>query len=158
MAQGSMSFYTTSAARTLAGFVVGLFLAFFGDLTARIFSLLLGYPWPPSVHQNLLVIGAGFAAGVGAFLAWMNLSLRWNWILGTLLLVLVGSIGGAYLGHTYGPGPDPTYWWSRYASDKTIYLTAATGGIVMSTILGLARELLPLGRRKKWKAKHLDQT
>ncbi len=157
MVRGGTSFYTAMAARTLAGFVVGLFLAFFGDLTARIFSLLLGYPWPPSVHQNLLVIGAGIAAGVGAYLAWMNLSLRWYWTLGTLLLVLVGSIGGAYFGHIYGPGPDPTYWWSRYASDKTIYLTAATGGIVMSTILGLARELLPLGRRK-WKAKHLDQT
>ncbi len=157
MAQGSMSFYTTSAARTLAGFVVGLFLAFFGDLTARIFSLLLGYPWSPSVHQNLLVIGAGIAAGVGAYLAWMNLSLRWYWILGSLLLVLVGSSGGAYLGHIYGPGPDPTYWWSRYASDKTIYLTAAIGGIAISTILGLARELLPLGRQK-WKARRLDRT
>ncbi len=152
MVQGGTRFFTTTVARTLAGFFAGLFLAFFGDLTARIFNLLLGYPWPPSVHQNLLVIGAGFAAGVGAYLAWMNLSLRWNWILGSLLLVLVGSIGGAYLGHIYGPGPDPTWWWSRYASDKTIYLTAAIGGITISTILGLARELLPLdhGKGRAW--------
>lgn len=156
MVRGGTSFYTAMAARTLAGFVVGLFLAFFGDLTARIFSLLLGYPWPPSVHQNLLVIGAGIAAGVGAYLAWMNLSLRWYWILGSLLLVLGGGIGGAYLGHIYGPGPDPTYWWSRYASDKIIYLTAAIGGIAISTILGLARELLPLGRGK-WKVRRLDR-
>ena len=157
MVQGGTSFYATTVARTLAGFVVGLFLAFFGDLTARIFSLLLGYPWSPSVHQNLLVIGVGIAAGVGAYLAWMNLSLRWYWILGSLLLVLGGGIGGAYLGHIYGPGPDPTYWWSRYASDKTIYLTAAIGGIAISTILGLARELLPLGRGK-WKVRRLDRT
>ncbi len=157
MVQGGTRFFTTTVARTLAGFVAGLFLAFLGDFTARIFNLLLGYPLPPSVHQNLLVIGAGFAAGVGAYLAWMNLSLRWYWILGTLLLVLVGSIGGAYLGHIYGPGPDPTYWWSRYASDKTIYLTAAIGGIALSTILGLARELLPLGRGK-WQVRRLDRT
>lgn len=157
MVHGSMSFYLTMVVRTLAGFVVGIFVAFFGDLAARIFNIVVGYPWPPIVHQNLLVIGAGIAAGSVAYLVWMNLSLRWYWILGSVLLVLGGSIGGAYLGEIFGPGPDPTYWWSRYASDKTIYLTAAIGGIATSTILGLVWEWFPLGHGK-WAARRPDET
>ena len=157
MVQRGMGFHPSMVARTLSGFVVGLLLAFFGDLTVRMFSLLLGYPWPPSVHENLMVIGPGFAAGVGAYLAWMNARLRWYWILGSMLLVLGGSIGGAYLGHIYGPGTDPTYWWSQYASDQTIYLTAAIGGIAISTILGVAWEWFPPDHGE-WAARRPDKT
>jgi hypothetical protein len=39
--------------------------------------------------------------------------------------VLAGGIAGAYLGSIYGPGVDPTYWWSRFATDTTIHLSAA---------------------------------
>ncbi len=147
MVRGIINVYLI-VGRTVAGLAVGLLLAFVGDVAARVINLLLGFPWPFLVHQNIQVIGIGLGAGIAAYLAWANFSLRWYWIVGSLLLVLGGSTVGAYLGDIYGPGPDPTYWWSRYASDKTVYLTAAIGGLAISTTLGLVRELLAQRRVK----------
>ena len=148
MIQGSIGSYAVPLGRTLAGFVAALLLAFMGDVLARVFNLVLGYPWPQEVHQNIHIVGIGLGAGIGAYLWWSNLSLRWYLILGFLLLVLGGSIAGAYIGSALGSGVDLTYWWSRYALDTTIHLGAAIGGIIVATTWGLINEVRATRRSK----------
>jgi hypothetical protein len=146
MVQGSIGTFLLPIARTVAGFIAALLLAFLGDITARVFNLAIGYPWSLPVHQNIHLIGIGVGAGVGAYLGWMSLGLRWYWILGWTALVLAGGIAGAYLGRFYGPGVDPTYWWSRFATDTTIHLSAAAVSTAVATILGLTNGILTKAR------------
>jgi hypothetical protein len=137
MLPGGISSYVIPIGRTLAGFMVALLLAFLGDVAARVFNLAIGYPWSLPVHQNIHLVGIGVAAGIGAYLSWMNLDRRWYWMLGWTALVLAGGIAGVYVGRFYGPGVDPTYWWSRFATDTTIHLSAAAVSTAVATILGL---------------------
>ena len=157
MLQGGISSYLLPLGRTLAGFVTALLLAFLGDVTARVFNLAIGFPWSQAVHQNIILIGIGVGAGIGAHLAWMSLSPRWYLLLGWVLLVLAGGIVGAYLGSIYGPGVDPTYWWSRFATDPTIYLSAAALSTIVATILGLINDICTTARRRA-EFKHLQSS
>jgi hypothetical protein len=109
MLQGGISSYVIPLGRKLAGFIAALLLAFLGDVTARVFNLAIGYPWSQAVHQNIILIGIGVGAGIGAYLGWMSLSPRWYLLLGWAMLVLAGGIAGAYLASIYGSGVDPTY-------------------------------------------------
>ncbi len=54
---------------------------------------------------------------------------------------LAGGGAGAYLGLAYEPGVDTSYWWSRYAVYDTSYLSAAIGGLIVSTTIGLAAQI-----------------
>ena len=137
MPQGSWWDYVVPIGKTAAGFIFALLMAFIGDLSARILNLLLGYPWPLEVYQNISIISIGAAAGIGAYVGWINWSASRYWFMVTPWPVMGGGVLGAYLGAIYGPGVDPTYWWSRFATDTTIYLTAAIGGIVCATAVGL---------------------
>jgi hypothetical protein len=157
MLQGGISSYVIPVGRTLAGFISALLLAFLGDVTARVFNLVIGYPWSQSVHQNIILIGIGVGAGIGAYLGWMSLSPRWHLLLGWVMLVLAGGIVGAYLGSIYGPGVDPTYWWSRFATDPTIYLSAAALSTIVATILGLINDICITARRRA-EFKHLQSS
>jgi hypothetical protein len=157
MLQGGISSYLLPLGRTLAGFVTALLLAFLGDVTARVFNLAIGFPWSQAVHQNIILIGIGVGAGIGAHLAWMSLGPRWHLLLGWVLLVLAGGIVGAYLGSIYGPGVDPTYWWSRFATDTTIYLSAAALSTIVATILGLINDIRTTARRRA-EFKHLQSS
>ena len=157
MLQGGISSYLIPLGRTLAGFIAALLLAFLGDVTARVFNLAIGFPWSQAVHQNIILIGIGVGAGIGAYLAWMSLSPRWYLLLGWVMLVLAGGIVGAYLGSIYGPGVDPTYWWSRFATDPTIYLSAAALSTIVATILGLINDICTTARRRA-EFKHLQSS
>ena len=137
MLRGSLWEYAVPVGKTVAGFIFALLLAFMGDLSARILNLLLGYPWSLEVYQNVNIVSIGAGAGIGAYLGWVNWGLNRYWVIGTLLPVIGSGVLGAYLGLIYGPGVDQTYWWSRFATDTTIYLTAAIGGIVCATAIGL---------------------
>jgi hypothetical protein len=148
MPQGGISLYLLPLGRTLAGFIAALLLAFLGDVTARVFNLAIGFPWSQAVHQNIHLIGIGVGAGIGAYLAWMSLGPRWYLILGWVMLVLAGGIAGAYLGSIYGPGVDPTYWWSRFATDTTIHLSAAALSTIVATMLGLINGICTTARRR----------
>jgi hypothetical protein len=143
-----IDFFAIPFGRTLAGFVAALLLAFLGDLAARVFNLLVGFSWDPAVHQNAYFVGIGLGAGVGAYLGWLHLTLPRYLILGSLLLVLIGGIAGAYLGRFLGPGVDPTYWWSRFATDRAVYLGAATVGVIIATTWGIASQLLVADRSR----------
>ena len=137
MPRDSFTEFMIPPARTLAGFVSAVLLAFIGDLTGRVFNLTVGYPWDQVVHQNIHFISIGVGAGIGAYLGWMILNRRWYFILGSAVLVLLGGVVGVYLGRIYGPGVDPTYWWSRYAIDTTVHLAGAGLSTVVATALGL---------------------
>jgi hypothetical protein len=82
MLPSEISSYVVPLGRTLAGLIAALLLAFLGDIAARVFNLLIGYPWPQSVHQNIHLIGIGVGAGIGAYLGWMSLGSRRHLILG----------------------------------------------------------------------------
>jgi hypothetical protein len=159
MLQGGsgISSYLIPLGRTLAGFIAALLLAFLGEVTARVFNLASGYPWSQSVHLNIHLIGIGVGAGIGAYLAWMSLGPRWHLILGWAMLVLAGGIAGAFLGRIYGPGVDPTYWWSRFATDTTIHLSAAALSTIVATILGLINDICTTARRRA-EFKHLQSS
>ena len=67
-----MGAYAVLAGRALAGFIAALLLAFVGDLSGRIFNLLIEYPWSLEVHLNAHIVAIGAGAGIGAYLAWLN--------------------------------------------------------------------------------------
>ena len=127
--------------RTLLGYIFALLLAVLGGWAGMIFNLLIGYPWPLELHQHIQMLGIALGASLGAYVVWMDSTLRWYWILITAAVVFAGGAAGAYLGRAYGPGVDPSYWWSRFAVDTTIYLVAATCAIIVSTTIGLATQI-----------------
>jgi hypothetical protein len=151
MVRDSLWEYAVPVGRTVAGFTFALLLAFLGDLGARILNLVLGYPWSLEVYQNINTVSIGASAGIGAYLGWINWGLNRYWIAITFLPAMGGGVLGAYLGRAYGPGVDPTYWWSRFATDTTIYLTAAIGGIVCATAIGL---VIMIGSAVRLKSRH----
>ena len=139
--------YAIYIARSMAGFVAALLLAFAGDVTARVFNLLIGYPWPQEVHQHINFVSIGAGAGVGAYLGWINLNHRQRLMVGILLLVVVSGVVGVYLGRAYSPGVDTSYWWSRFATDTRVYLSGASLAIVVATAIGLIDQVVRLKSR-----------
>ncbi len=141
-----MSNYLVYLGRTGAGFISAIVLAFVGDLTGRVINLVLGYPWSLEFHVALHMVCIGLGAGTGAYLAWV--SLRWNRYTsaGVLACVCAISIIGVYVALEYGPGVDPTYWWSRFALDSTVHLSAAAHGTVLATLIGLGQQWFYLKR------------
>ena len=127
--------------RTLLGFIFAWLLAILGGWGGMVFNLMIGYPGSLELHQNIQMTGIALGASLGAYLVWMDSTSRWYRILLNAALVFVAGAVGAYLGSAYGPGVDPTYWWSRFAVDPAIYLAAATSGLIVSTTIGLATQI-----------------
>jgi len=146
MIRGTWWTYAFWAARTLASFIFAVLLAFGGDLAGRVFNLLVGFPWSQGIHVNLHLVAIGLGAGIGAYLGWMNFGISRFWGLVILAIVLTASVVGVYLGRAYGPGVDPTYWWSRYAVDTAIHLSAAICGTFAATAIGLTHQIILLVR------------
>tara|TARA_B100000315_G_scaffold63926_1_gene58090 strand:+ start:1758 stop:2198 length:441 start_codon:yes stop_codon:yes gene_type:complete len=137
MIDGGVYTVAVPLGRSVAGFILGLFLGILGGWLAVIFNAMADYPWPLSIHRIIYLMGIGLGAGVGAYLAWLNLGIRRALIIGSVLLVLTGGISGAYLGYVYGQSVDPTYLGRSYTVDNWIHLGAAIGAIAASTTLGL---------------------
>ena len=142
MGRGIFYSWGIGLGRTSIGFILGLLLAVLVGWSGMFLNILIGYPWALSIHQNIQMVAIGIGGGLGPYLAWMNSTLRWYWIVGSIALVMAGGTAGAYLGRAYGPGVDPTYWWSRYAVDPIIYLIAAIGGIAVATLVGWGSQFL----------------
>ena len=146
MLPGYISAWTIPAARVLVGFTFGVLLAFLGGMLAAFFNFLSDYPFDLAIHKNIMLVGIGLGAGAGTYLAWMNLRSNPRLRLGILLLVLIGSTAGTYIGHFYGPGVDAYDVRQRKAIDTTIHLGAAAGGIIVATTVGLISQVRPRDR------------
>lgn len=142
MGNGIMYSVGIALARTTIGFVLGLLLSVLVGWSGMFLNILMGYPWSITIHQQIQMVSIGIGGGLGPYLAWINWTLKWYWMVGSLVVVLAGGTAGAYLGRAYGPGVDPTYWWSRYAVDPIIYLSAAIAGIVLATLIGWGSQFL----------------
>ena len=110
------------------------------------FNHMVGFPWDLEVHRNIYIFGIGMGGGIGAYFGWMNLSVKWYSIAGTIMLVLAGGVIGAYLGLEYGAAVEPTYLGRRYTIDNMMHWGAAIGGITVATSLGLYNEVKNMGR------------
>jgi len=132
--------------KTAGGFVASLLLAFTGDLAARVFNLLTSFSLDLVVHQNANFVAIGLGAGFGAFLGWLNPDFPKYWVFGSLLIILLTAIGGAYAGRILGPGVDTSYWWGRFATDRWVYLGASTAGLFLATSLGLISQVILANR------------
>ena len=146
MIEGGIYVWAVPLGRTLAGFFVGLFLGIFGGWLALIFNAMIGYPWSIDIHRNLYFVSIGLGAGLGCYFGWMSLALRWRFIAGSILLVLLGALVGTYLGLAYGQDADSTYLGRQYTIDNWLHFGAAMGGIAVSTALGLFNERRTMGR------------
>ncbi len=146
MLEGGIYAWAVPLGRTTVGFVVGAFLGLMGGWFARIFNAVVGYSWAPDIHANIFLLGIGIGAGLGAYIAWVNLTLRWYFIAGSVLLVLLGGIAGAYIGSAYGQTIDPTYLGQRATVVNMIHWGAAIGAIAVSAAIGLFNEVRGEGR------------
>ena len=61
-------------------------------------------------------------------------------------MILLAAIGGAYADRILGPGVDTSYWWGRFATDTTVYLSASTAGLFLATSLGLISQVMLANR------------
>ena len=102
MLEGGIYSYIIPVARTIAGFFIGTMLAFCGGWFGLTFNAMSGVPWSLEVHLLIYIFCIGLGAGIGAYAAWINLSLRWYLIVATVLLVLAAGVAGSLLGNTYG--------------------------------------------------------
>ena len=102
MVEGGIYVWAVLVGRTLAGFFVGLSLGIVSGWLALIFNAMIGYPWDVDVHTNIYFVSIGLGAGLGAYFGWMNLTPRWYFITGSLLLVLLGGLAGTYIGLVFG--------------------------------------------------------
>ena len=141
MLEGGIYVWAFPLGRTLVGFVGGAFLAMMGGWLAQIFNSMVGYSWDPGIHANIYFVAIGLGAGMGAYIGWMNLNLRWHLIVFSALLVLLGGIAGVYIGSTYGQNIDPTYLGQRATVVNAIHWTAAISAIAVSTAIGLFHEI-----------------
>ena len=107
---------------------------------------MIGYPWDVDVHTNIYFVSIGLGAGLGAYFGWMNLTPRWYFITGSLLLVLLGGLAGTYIGLVFGQYVAPTYMGRQYTIDNSVHFGASIGGILVSTVLGLLNGIRILGR------------
>jgi MFS family permease len=146
MIEGGIYVWAVLVVRTVAGFFVGLFLGIFSGWLALIFNAMIGYPWDLDLHTNIYFVSIGLGAGLGAYFGWMNLTLRWYLIAGSLLLVLIGGLAGTYIGLIYGQYVEPTYMGRQYTIDNSLHFGAGIGGITVSTALGLLNGIRTQGR------------
>lgn len=143
MIRGTFSYYAILVGRALASLILASLLAFIGDVTARVLSVFIGYPWSLFVHQNIEWTGIGLGAGLGAYLPWVNLRHPMSQKLIILSLVLLAGVAGAYLGEIYGPSVDSRYYWNRFAIAIAIPIGATICAAALATVLGIIIELFP---------------
>jgi hypothetical protein len=146
MVEGGIYAIVVPMGRAIAGLVLGIILGIVGGWIGTTFSAMIGYPWSVVVHRNIYLVGIALGAGSGAYLAWMNLSLRWYFILASILAVLLGGVAGTYAGYAYGHSIEPTYLGRSYTVDNAVHMGAAIGGAAVATVLGIINEIRTLGR------------
>ena len=136
--EGGIYGYVVPAARIIAGFFVGMMLGIVGGWAALTFNAMVGYPWSASVHLAIYTTGIGLGAGLGAYMAWINLSMRWYIIFITIALVFAAGIAGSAIGNAYWEFfTDATYMGARDTRVNVTHFGGAIAAILVSTFFGL---------------------
>lgn len=135
--EGGIYGYLVPAARIIAGFFVGMMLGIVGGWAGLTFNALVGYPWAANVHLSIYIACIGLGAGLGAYMGWINLNLRWYVVLATAAAVVLAGILGSALGNLYWEFfTDATYMGARDTRVNMTHFGAAVAAIVVSTGLG----------------------
>ena len=138
MVDGGIYGLVIPAARTIAGFFVGMMLGIVGGWAALTFNAMVGYPWSANVHLAIYIFGIGLGAGIGAYGGWINLGLRWYGILAVILLVIAAGIIGSAVGNTYwNLFTEATYMGARDTRVNITHFGGAIGAGAVSTVFGL---------------------
>ncbi len=137
MVEGGIYSYVIPAGRIITGFFVGAMLGIVGGWMGLTFNHMIQFPWALEVHRNIYIASIGLGAGLGAYLGWISLSLRWYGIAASVFLVMVGGVAGSFMGNLYGQIAEPTFMGTRDTIVNKTHLGAAIGAIVVSTALGL---------------------
>ena len=129
--------------RSLAGFLIGAVLGIVGGWTAVIFmNLIPAFSRTPDLLVgNVYIVSIGIGAGLGAYLTWANWATHWYYIAGSVILVMLGGIAGAYIGIEVGQNIDPTYLGRAHTVEGALHYGAPLGAAFVSTIVGLYNEI-----------------
>jgi hypothetical protein len=146
MLESNIYTYLLPAARAIAALMLAVFLGVVGGWVATTFSALVGFPWSADVHKTIYLVGIGLGAGTGAYLAWMDLALRWFWLVAWVAVVLLGGVAGTYAGYAYGQVADESFLGRGYTVENNIHVGAALGGFAVATLLGIFSEIRTSGR------------
>ena len=138
--------FAVPIARAIAALVLAVLLGIVGGWIAITINAFAGFSWSPEVYRNTYLVGIGLGAGAGGYLAWMDLTPGWFWIVVGVAVVLMGGVAGSFAGYAYGRVAEESYMGRAYTIDSHIHLGAALGGFGVATILGVFREIRTLGR------------
>lgn len=137
-AEGGIYGYVVPAARIIAGFFVGMMLGIVGGWAALTFNAMVGYPWTANVHLAIYVCGIGLGAGLGAYMTWINLGVRWYIVAMTIALVIAAGVAGSAIGNSYWSFfTDASYMGARDTRVNVTHFGGAISAIVVSTLFGL---------------------
>ena len=138
LAEGGVYGYIVPAARIIAGFFVGMMLGIVGGWTALTFNAMAGYPWSANVHLGIYVVGIGLGAGLGAYMTWINLGVRWYLVAMTIGLVIAAGVVGSAIGNVYWEVfTEASYMGARDTRVNVTHFGAALAAIAVSTSFGL---------------------
>ncbi len=138
MVDGGIYGYLIPAARTVAGYIMALLLAIGGGWAVTILNAMIGYPWVGNTFFAIYIAGVGMGAGLGAYLAWINLSVRWYTVIVTVCVILGAGIAGSAIGYVYWEQVfGENYLGPRDSQINATHFWAPIGAIVVSTLVGL---------------------
>ena len=136
--EGGIYGFVIPAARSIAGYIMALILAIGGGWAVTILNAMIGYPWVGSTFFAIYIVGVGMGAGLGAYLAWINLSIRWYIVIVSILVALAAGIVGSTIGYVYWePLYGENYLGPRDSQINATHFWAPIGAIVISTLVGL---------------------
>lgn len=117
---------------------MALLLAIGGGWTVTILNAMIGYPWVGNTFFSIYVVGVGMGAGLGAYLAWINLSLRWYTVIVTVMIILAAGVAGSAIGYVYWEHVfGETYLGPRDSQINATHFWAPIGAVLVSAIAGL---------------------